>query len=159
MLMAMGAPVFGWAKPVPIDSRNLRDPKTDEYWISLAGPLSNLLLAAVCAGAIRLVISRGDILTGLGLGRETLFFMTGFLMTMVSVNLVLFIFNLIPIPPLDGFHIVRSMLPEDMYENLDVPAGLGFIFFIILMQTGVTDSVIRTFFTPLFTFLTGIQID
>ncbi len=157
MLFISGSPfMFGWAKPVPVDLRYLKDPKTDEYWIALAGPLSNFALAAVFGGIIRLVINYGDSLVGNGLlPYAAAVAMLKFCSAMISVNLVLGIFNLIPIPPLDGFNVLKTMLPDDVYENLYIPPGIGFLMFIILMSMGVTDSIISTFYMPMFNLLVG----
>ncbi|HOT74908.1 MAG TPA: site-2 protease family protein [Candidatus Wallbacteria bacterium] len=157
MLLIMNSPfMFGWAKPVPVDPRNLNDPKTDEYWISLAGPVSNFLLAAVFGGVIRLLMGYGDALVKNGaLSVETAILILKFSAAVISVNLVLGIFNLIPIPPLDGFNVIKSMLPDEIYENLYIPPGVGFLMFIVLMSTGVTDSIISTFYMPLYNLLIG----
>jgi len=157
LLLISNSPVmFGWAKPVPIDPRNLRDPKTDEYWISLAGPLSNFLLAAFFAGGVRLLFSYGDSFIGSGwLTFESASYAIRFLVSMIQVNIVLCIFNMIPIPPLDGYHVIRCMLPDSIYENFEIPPSAGFIFFIILISSGITDKIINTFFGPIFNFLIG----
>lgn len=157
MLLITGSPfMFGWAKPVPVDLRYLRDPKTDEYWIALAGPLSNFALAAIFGILIRLIISYGDSLVGNGLlPYAAAVAVLKLCSAMISVNLVLGIFNLIPIPPLDGFNVLKTMLPDDMYENLYIPPGIGFLMFIILMSTGVTDVIISTFYMPMFNLLVG----
>lgn len=157
ILLISGSPfMFGWAKPVPVDLRSLRDPKTDEYWIALAGPLSNFALAAIFGVAIRLMISYGESMVAGGLLPFTAAVAVLKLCSaMIAVNLVLGIFNLIPIPPLDGFNVVKTMLPDDVYENLYIPPGIGFLMFIILMSTGVTDVIISTFYMPLFNMLVG----
>ena len=157
MLLITGSPfMFGWAKPVPVDLRYLRDPKTDEYWIALAGPLSNFALAAIFGILIRLIISYGDSLVGNGvLPYAAAVAILKLCSAMISVNLVLGIFNLIPIPPLDGFNVIKTMLPDDVYENLYIPPGIGFLMFIILMSTGVTDVIISTFYMPMFNLLVG----
>lgn len=94
MLLLVG---FGWARPVPVDPRNLRNPKRDMMWISLAGPGANVLLAAIL----------GLILRGVG-ASSTVWYMVWFGM---SISLVLAVFNLIPIPPLDGSKILMGLLP------------------------------------------------
>lgn len=156
LLISQSPIMFGWAKPVPIDPRNLRDPKTDEYWISLAGPLSNFLLAAIFAGGVRLVFAYGDSLIASGwVDFETASSAIRFLISMIQINIVLCIFNMIPIPPLDGYHVIRCMLPDSVYENFEIPQSAGFIFFIILISSGLTDKIINAFFGPIFNFLIG----
>jgi len=94
MLLLVG---FGWARPVPVDPGNLRNPKRDMMWISLAGPGANIVLAAIL----------GLILRAMGAG-NIVWYMIWFGM---SISLVLAIFNLIPIPPLDGSKILMGLLP------------------------------------------------
>lgn len=96
VLIIAGLPAFGWAKPTPFNPWNLSNPKRDAALISLAGPVSNLVLAAV--GAL-------------------LYRATGFdlLIAVVELNLVLAVFNLIPIHPLDGFKVLGGFLPRSIY--------------------------------------------
>jgi len=103
LLALSGLPVFGWAKPVPYDPRNLRHPKKESGLIAIAGPLTNLLLATVFALIIRILV--GTI--GLA-GYEQII---ALLDVVVWVNLALTFFNLIPIPPLDGSGVLFSLLP------------------------------------------------
>lgn len=93
---------FGWARPVPVDPGNLRNPKRDMMWISLAGPGANVFLAAMFGLVLRAV---GE-WRGMG---DTLLYMLQF---GVFISLVLAMFNLIPIPPLDGSKILMGLLPE-----------------------------------------------
>ena len=93
---------FGWARPVPVDPGNLRNPKRDMMWISVAGPGANVLLAAVLGVVLRTV-------GGWGAMGNTLLYMLQF---GVIISLVLAIFNLIPIPPLDGSKILMGLLPQ-----------------------------------------------
>jgi len=95
---------FGWAKPVPVDPRNFRSPRKDALWVSLWGPLSNVLLAAFLAIFLRL--------DALGPYTDAVRFI-------VLINCVLAVFNLIPIPPLDGSHVLSALLPIDAARRLD----------------------------------------
>ncbi len=157
MLLLTGSSfMFGWAKPVPVDLRNLKDPKTDEYWISLAGPASNFALALVFGIFIRSIIAYGDSLVNAGLlSVSTAVIVIKLCAAIISVNLVLGIFNLIPVPPLDGFNVLKSMLPDEIYENLYIPPGAGFLIFIVLIGTGVTSSIISAFYEPLYNLIIG----
>lgn len=87
---------FGWGRPVEYDIYNLRSPKRDVLLISIVGPLSNLVLAFLCFLVIKFF---GDF---------------GFLQVLLQLNLVLFVFNLIPVFPLDGFNVVRGLLPYQL---------------------------------------------
>jgi peptidase M50 len=96
---------FGWAKPVQFDMRNLKSPKRDRILIALAGPLSNLILGVVFLFVIKLTFDTLDFLP------ETLYVILFRLLFSISViNLGLFIFNMLPIPPLDGSHVFLSGL-------------------------------------------------
>lgn len=98
-----GIPTIGWAKPVPIDPYNFRHPKRDETIVSLAGPLSNLFLAVVCSFLLRLFSP----LTLIG----NIFFY------LILINTSLFVFNLLPIPPLDGSKVFLNLLPPQSYAK------------------------------------------
>ena len=103
---------FGWAKPVPVNPYNLADPKKDMLKIALAGPVSNVLLAAGTGIIIRLMQGMGLRVDGsfLGLFQYMLYFL-------VMINLVLAIFNMIPVPPLDGSKILFGLLPTEYEES------------------------------------------
>lgn len=104
---------FGWAKPVPINPHNLRPPKWGNIAVSLAGPLSNLMLGIVIALILRLLLAAGlPMATGMG---RTLFAVSLFTM---AVNICLFVFNMIPLYLLDGHHILREQLPLRMQASL-----------------------------------------
>ncbi|MBN2650806.1 MAG: site-2 protease family protein [Spirochaetales bacterium] len=98
---------FGWAKPVMFRPENLRKPKRDEIIISLAGPFSNLILAAVFFSLSRLLY-----LFPFFYSQETGLFIVNMVLAWGYVNLGLFVFNLIPIPPLDGSHLYTTFLRE-----------------------------------------------
>ncbi len=120
-------PVFGWAKPVPYDPRNLRHPKKESGLIALAGPLTNLLLAAVFALIVRILIAT--------LGVANYGPLIVLLDAVVWVNIALTFFNLIPLPPLDGSGALFSLLPtsfrsvEIFMQRYGVYLLLGLIFF------------------------------
>ena len=103
---------FGWAKPVPVNPMNLRDPKKDMLWIALAGPVSNVIMAAGLGLILRIMIGMGMRVDGsfLGYFQYMLYFA-------VMINLVLAVFNMIPIPPLDGSKILFGLLPTEYEES------------------------------------------
>lgn len=106
---------IGWAKPVPINPYNLRDPARDVVWVSLAGPAANLLMALGFGLVFRTLIL-GDLLGPLP---QPVLYMISF---GVVINIVLAVFNLIPIPPLDGSRILGGLLPVELqreYRKLD----------------------------------------
>jgi len=131
---------FGWAKPVPIDSRNFRHPTRDMAIASLAGPAANLLTAAV---------------SGLVLRMLDLFHVSGFAWTLTSYfvlfNLILCFFNLIPIPPLDGSRLLYHLLPPNLAAGYARLERYGFLILIGIIlvgeMTGV--SLLSLYITPL----------
>lgn len=124
--------VFGWAKPVPIDPRNMRKPRRDEALVALAGPLSNFIMAFCWGG-----------LAALGLYFEGLqFTWVGIPLTLmgiagVSVNIWLMVLNLIPLPPLDGARIVMSLLPPRLAYRFSAIEPYSFLILILLLVTNV----------------------
>ncbi|MCK4810336.1 MAG: site-2 protease family protein [Candidatus Omnitrophica bacterium] len=131
LLISRGSFAFGYAKPVPINPYNFKNPKKEIMWVGLAGPLSNLILAAIFAILIKLNFPRPfpyDI------------FIWGLL-----INLILMIFNILPIPPLDGSRIVTSFLPHKYaYQYLKLEM-IGFVLIVILVASGF----LRWFIFPL----------
>lgn len=105
MMVTIG---FGWAKPVPFDPQNLRSPLKDGLLIALAGPISNLIMAAIAAGLFRIFLETGAVAMDTMLG--------AFLLLSVLVNLLLFVFNLIPVHPLDGSKLVDVITYRTGYE-------------------------------------------
>lgn len=102
---------FGWAKPVPVNPMNLKPRRLGDIMVSLAGPLSNLTIALICGVILKLVIKFAPEQSQLiGTLYQMLFFT-------VAINLMLFSFNLIPLFPLDGHHILREILPAQMRSS------------------------------------------
>jgi Zn-dependent protease len=103
LLAVAGAPIFGWAKPVPVNPRQLRNPRQQSLLVSLAGPATNIVLAVVVALVLRAT-------TGVSLPRELVFYF-GY------INVVLATFNLIPVPPLDGSAVIERFLPATWWPG------------------------------------------
>lgn len=130
---------FGWGKPVPFNPINLQNPKRDSALIAFAGPMSNFLLAGTLS-----------ILVGI-VGSESIIGV--FLYFTIFYNIVLGVFNLLPIHPLDGFKVVGGLLPPNLYMQWMQFAPYGIYFLLILIVTGATDVVIGpliNFFLTLF---------
>lgn len=101
---------FGWAKPVPVNPRNLNNPKHDLLWIALAGPVSNLLLALISGILLSVLLG-----TGIISGHSNLVIV---LVMSLQINLVLAIFNFLPIPPLDGSKILEGLVPYKYHNQV-----------------------------------------
>jgi len=142
LLAISGMPIFGWAKPVPVNPLNLRRPRRDSAWISAAGPLSNIALALPSILLFRLVFAAQEPLLEV-LGKETLIGILMFLRWNVIINIILAAFNAIPIPPLDGGGILAGLLPDSALGFLDFIRPYGFFILIALMFSGAIGVYIR----------------
>ena len=119
------APIFGWAKPVPVVKERLRNPRVGMMLVALAGPGINLLLALVTALVLGLVSAGGSI-AGLG-------FFGDLLISFILVNVFLAVFNLIPLPPFDGGHVVEGLLPRPLVPAWEKLSRFAFPILIILL--------------------------
>ncbi len=133
-----GIPTIGWAKPVPIDPFNFRKPKRDEIITSLAGPLSNLSLAIASSLFLRFIPINSPIASYI-------------LYIFILINISLSIFNLIPIPPLDGSHIFLNLLPENSrlkWEEAFRQYGFILLILLIFFPLG-RQSILSTIMSPI----------
>lgn len=137
--MLSGIGFIGWAKPTPVDPRNLRHPVRDDILTSVAGPVSNILLGVV-AVAVLFVLARVAGNAGPNSIAQPIALLCG---AFISVNILLAAFNLIPIPPLDGSHVVRHMLPESGQRVYDM---IGYVGILLLFFAG--GPLIRAFQYP-----------
>lgn len=126
-LALAGAPVFGWAKPVPVDARRLRQPRTDMMLVALAGPGMNLLLATVAAVALGLLNAGGIPPQG------AVHFLAAMLFQFILINVFLALLNLLPIPPFDGGHVVQGLLPRPLAAPYAQLGRFGFLLLILLL--------------------------
>jgi len=137
MLIVAGSPfLFGYAKPVPVDFRKLRNPKRDMVWVALAGPLTNLLLALISTLLLFLAVQMPENMIWVA---QPLAMMC---QASIIINLVLFIFNLLPLPPLDGGRVAVGLLPARMGYQLARIEPYGFIIIVGLLLLGVLQQVI-----------------
>ena len=132
LLMTHAGILFGWAKPVPVNPLNYRNYRWGEFAVSAAGPLSNLALAALFSVLLRLGFDN------VGLMKLAYFG--------VSINIFLALFNLIPIPPLDGSHILAILLPRDLARLYGHLQPVGFVLILILFYTGILGAIIMPFY-------------
>ena len=145
LILAKSPVVFGWAKPVPVNTFNFRNRLRDTAWVSIAGPLSNLAL--MISGFIFLKF----FLRLAHLPQENPLVMIA--LYMLIVNAVLFLFNLIPLPPLDGASVIAGFISPKFGEMVDRLGPVSFIILLALLWTGVFDVVIRGFLTFLLSWI------
>lgn len=146
LLALIKAPIFGWAKPVPVDKWRLRNPRFGMMAVAAAGPGTNFLLAAV--GAIMLgLLARGE--TQQEVGGLTLFVATS-LNYFITINIFLAMFNLLPVPPFDGSHIVEGLLPRQAARQYNRLRPFGFPLLLLLLlvipwlfpELGIVENVV-----------------
>ena len=126
VLAIAGAPVFGWAKPVPVVASKMRNPRLHMMLVALAGPAMNLALALLAALSLALIVP---------VARETpaLLFLAANLIHFLLINIFLAIFNLLPIPPFDGGHVVEGLLPRALAKRYRRIGRYGFPLLVFLL--------------------------
>jgi len=124
---------FGWAKPVQINPRNFKNPKRDDSLVSLAGPMANFVTAFLALVALLVYLRVGGDMTA---GVSMVFQM------IIEFNIGFGIFNLIPLPPLDGSHVLMQLLPRDMAYKLAELERYSFLILIVLLMTPVLSMIL-----------------
>ncbi len=130
LLISFTGYIFGWAKPVPVDPRNFKNPKRDMAYVALAGPVSNLLMALGWALVMRVGVMMHSFSEAVALP----LIYTG--TAGISINLILALINLIPIPPLDGSKILAGFLPDKWAVQFYRIERFGFIILLVLLFSG-----------------------
>ena len=131
-------PVIGWAKPTPIDPRKLQHPRRDVILVTAAGPVSNLLIAVVAAMALRVMPLPGPASDALDVS-SPLIALAG---QLVDINLLLAVFNMLPVPPLDGGRVLAGLLPRSLAVRYNQLGRYGFLVIYALMLTGALSALI-----------------
>jgi len=148
-----GLPVIGYAKPVPVNPQRLRQPRRDIVFVSLAGPATNFVLMAIAALTSRWLFAQGRGLGG-ALDVSTGDLVLEIVFSFAVVNLLLGLFNLLPIPPLDGSALVERMLPASWLPRWYRfrPYGLAVLFALVFF-TGIISTLITPFYNALYDFV------
>jgi Zn-dependent protease len=143
---------FGWGRPVVINPNNFRKPRRDELLVSLAGVTMNLILAFIFMGTIRLLyeFALGFMLSDLGMILQDI------LIWVVHINIVLMVFNLLPIPPLDGFNVLTQIFNLRNTEFYYRVYDKGFLILMILIVFNVTGRILTPAVSNIYTLLAGI---
>ena len=142
---------FGWARPVPVDPRNLQNPKRDMMWIALAGPASNIILA----------FSFGWLFYNLTPTSEWMVTFKRMLSFGIQINLILCFFNLLPLPPLDGSRIVTGLLPQEQanqYRKLE-QYGPGLLIGVIILDRFMNLGLLTSWIIPPVAYCRGLIIN
>ncbi len=153
-LIAVGQVMIAWAKPVPVNPMNFSNYRRDEVIVSSVGPISNLIMATVCA-IITIILLKIQPLIG-GAAASSAFFMFLFKMfsTGIYLNIILGVFNLVPIPPLDGSHVLAAFLPQSSAEAYSRIGFVGIFLILILMKVpaflAIFNAAIDFFYAPLY---------
>ena len=125
--------IFGWAKPVPVNFSNLRNPKKNMLWVALAGPGANLLMATFWT----IVYSNQQLIPSIGQNFISVMAVAG-----IQINIVLMVLNLLPLPPLDGGRVAVSLLPYPWSSKLAGLERYGFFILIFLLATGLLGAIL-----------------
>ncbi|MDA7691526.1 site-2 protease family protein [Methylophilaceae bacterium] len=125
--------IFGWAKPVPVNFSNLRNPKKDMLWVALAGPGANLIMAILWT----IVYSNQQLVPSIGQNFISIMAVAG-----IQINIVLMVLNLLPLPPLDGGRVAVSLLPYPWSSKLAGLERYGFFILIFLLATGLLGAIL-----------------
>jgi Zn-dependent protease len=141
LLLAIGGPLFGWAKPVPVATSALPNPRRAMFWVALAGPAANLLMAVAWCGVLA-VVAQID-------GNKVLIYWIALMARAgILMNVFLAVLNLLPIPPLDGGRIVAALLPPPMGARLEKIEPFGPFIVVALMVLPMFRPVMRLVFGP-----------
>ncbi len=143
----LGGMGFGWAKPVPVNPLNWREKDKANFWVSAAGPLSNLILALVFFTIAKVLLALGYGPLLFGPDDAGAWSAIGTVLSIgIFLNVILMLFNLLPIPPLDGGGVLESILPYEAQRAFEQIKPFGFILLIALLLTGVFGYILRPVF-------------
>lgn len=147
LLTSLSGYAIGWAKPTPVNPANLAGGRQGEALVAFAGPFSNLVMASIVAVPLRAILT---------LGIDVPELVITMLSLLVLFNLVLFLFNLLPIPPLDGYRVLLAVVSPRVAWQLRPYEQYGFFILILLLITGVFGTVVNGLVFPIFRLLVGL---
>ena len=147
LTVMLGGILFGWAKPVPVDFRRLRNPKKDMLWVAAAGPASNFVMAIFWALVMKFSVNAPE---------AFVLPMTLMAKAGVSINIVLMVLNLLPLPPLDGGRIAVSLLPMRLARPFAQIERYGFIILIVLLFSGVLSRILEPLINLVYALISAI---
>ena len=133
LTVMLGGILFGWAKPVPVNFNNLRNPKKNMLWVALAGPFSNLLMAIFWTFLFARLQFFPD---------NSIFFLSAMALAGIQINLILMVLNMLPIPPLDGGRVAVSLLPYPWSSYVENLERYGLFIIIFLLFSGVLGNIL-----------------
>ncbi len=150
ILIVTKAPIlFGWAKPVPVNPYNLREPRRHHMYVSMAGIVANLILALICTFFYGFYVN----IFSPTPNADALVMMLNF---GIQINVILAVFNVLPIPPLDGSWILYHLLPPNLAASYRKIFPYGFVILIILLMSNVINTIIVPVYSFILTFLSAI---
>ncbi|MCP4215035.1 MAG: site-2 protease family protein, partial [bacterium] len=150
LLAIMGAPIFGWAKPVPWNPINVRDYRRANLYISAAGPISNIIVGVICIILYRIFDFIVPSILVSPTGWRGFSIIGTMLLHLVLINVILAVFNLMPIPPLDGSGILESTLRGNAQFQYQKIKPYGFIIFIIFIYSGALEFIANPIISVVF---------
>jgi Zn-dependent protease len=133
-------PLIGWGKPTPVNPLRWRNKDLANVMVSIAGILANLIIASIALITLKVLMRAGIFTTQLSGLSEPLWML---LTQMLLLNVSLAVFNLLPIPPLDGSKVLWTLLPESMKPALEALERFGFLILLVVMQMGILDVIFR----------------
>jgi Zn-dependent protease len=151
-LLTAGSVFIAWAKPVPVDARNFLRPRRDDLLVSIVGPMSNLLVASICSVAVIILGYAGATVDAAGsvLATDGLEFLMKMFYGGIYLNIILAVFNLIPVPPLDGSHVLAAFLPARLARGYRSIGFAGILLIIFMMRIPVVSGTFRAVIEGIF---------
>jgi Zn-dependent protease len=149
ILLALGGFLFGWAKPVPVNPSRLRDGRRSMALVAIAGPAANFVMAIGWGILLKVAIGVGAD-AGIWLGLRYM------AMAGITINLILMVLNLLPLPPLDGSRVLAGFLPEQGARQLDRIEPYGLVILLVLLFTGILGAIMWPLYGAAQSLLRGV---